>query len=295
MKILVGVDQVSTADRLSWQVASLAFADARIELAHAVEIISAAEIGRAHAGYNVAISQFLKTQTELANSVLSQGEEAFRSKGFKVRSKILGGLTGNALIRHATDTAADLLVIGSSGKNALERTLVGSVSRKVVVSAPISVLIGKQKESVVKPQTVVLATDHSDYANRCMEKLLSWKPQALARVVVVTVYSEQQLKAMGAAMEHFKSDISSWIKDGLVKSNDALVAKVQGALPNLIVSSRVESGEISEVLESVMKMERADLLVLGAQGKGFLDRLTLGSVSLDQALRCNYSVLVMRV
>ena len=40
--------------------------------------------------------------------------------------------------------------------------------------------------------------------------------------------------------------------------------------------------------------QNADLLVLGAQGHGFLERLTTGSVSLDQAVARPYSVIVMR-
>lgn len=294
MKILVGVDEIATAERLSAQVASLGFANAKVDLAFAIEILGAAVAVRPDTAHTSVVNEFVRMQTELAKSVLSGSEKAFKDKGLPTTTKVLTGMTGNALVNHAKETAADLLVVGHSGKNALERVIIGSVSRKVLLSAQQSILISKQPESAVKPVTLVLATDHSDYANRCIDKLLSWKPQNVERVVVTTVYPEQLLKAMGAVIEHFKADVSTWVKDGLAKNNATIVDKVKSTLPSAKVTSRVESGYVSDTLERVMKEEKADLLVLGAQGHGFVDLITLGSVSLDQAVRHDYSVLVVR-
>jgi hypothetical protein len=38
----------------------------------------------------------------------------------------------------------------------------------------------------------------------------------------------------------------------------------------------------------------ADLLILGAKGHGFLERITMGSVSLRQAIAGMYSTLILR-
>jgi hypothetical protein len=53
-------------------------------------------------------------------------------------------------------------------------------------------------------------------------------------------------------------------------------------------------GEVNATLRELMRTEQADLLVLGAQGHGFLDRMRSGSVSFHQVVGESYSVLVLR-
>jgi nucleotide-binding universal stress UspA family protein len=43
-----------------------------------------------------------------------------------------------------------------------------------------------------------------------------------------------------------------------------------------------------------MQETHSELLVLGSQGHGFMERIALGSTSLEQAIKQPYSVLVVR-
>jgi len=59
--------------------------------------------------------------------------------------------------------------------------------------------------------------------------------------------------------------------------------------------SRVEEAHPNEAIQNAMKETEADLLILGAQGHGFWDRLAIGSISFHQAIAEPHSVLLLRV
>lgn len=293
MKIVMGVEDQEHLKAAVDLVKGLRFEDPAIELVHVLERVGEEGLPQLEGGRPDLIARYLKMQEEEAQALLAQGEAELKQRGLSCRTKLLVGLSANRIIAHARESGGDLLALGSTGKGPIESVIVGSVGRKALISAQCSVLIAKKSVAADRPLTVVCATDHSAYANRCMEKLLTWRPKGIGRAVITTVYPEQLLKAMSSVMENFKADVSTWVRAELERNNAQLIQKL--APLGADFKSRVESGQVGDTLERVMKEEQADLLVLGAQGHGFIERVTMGGVSLDQALRRPYSVLVLRV
>jgi len=62
-------------------------------------------------------------------------------QGVKGETLILEGTPADVIVDYAKNKGFDLIVIGSKGKDATERTLFGSVTQKVAVNATQSVLI----------------------------------------------------------------------------------------------------------------------------------------------------------
>ena len=62
-------------------------------------------------------------------------------KGIVAETMVLEGKPADVICDHATHTGNDLVVVGSSGKQATERAVIGSVSSRVVAYAPCSVLV----------------------------------------------------------------------------------------------------------------------------------------------------------
>jgi nucleotide-binding universal stress UspA family protein len=60
-----------------------------------------------------------------------------------VRHVLLEGDPASEIVRHATETGADLIVMGTHGRTGLERLLMGSVAEKVMREALCSVLVAK--------------------------------------------------------------------------------------------------------------------------------------------------------
>lgn len=54
---------------------------------------------------------------------------------------ILEGKSADTIVNYARSKSMSLIVVGASGKQATERTILGSVSSKVVANASCSVLV----------------------------------------------------------------------------------------------------------------------------------------------------------
>jgi nucleotide-binding universal stress UspA family protein len=73
---------------------------------------------------------------------LDEAAEYLRSKGIEPQMVEARGIdVGDAIVEEARETHADLIVVGSSGKNLAERIVLGSVSSKVVHESPCDVLV----------------------------------------------------------------------------------------------------------------------------------------------------------
>ncbi|WP_353684737.1 universal stress protein [Thermodesulfovibrio sp. 3907-1M] len=70
---------------------------------------------------------------------LRRAQEILNERGMKGETVILEGTPADVIVDYANNY--DLIVIGSKGKDATERTLFGSVTQKVAANATKSVLI----------------------------------------------------------------------------------------------------------------------------------------------------------
>jgi nucleotide-binding universal stress UspA family protein len=225
--------------------------------------------------------------------MLAAAEGRLREYGFAARTHLMHGFAANVLMEFATSSGADLLATGSEGRGNVEGLLFGSVSRKLAVSAPQSLLIAKQEPLPVGPVRAVFATDHSPYAQRCLARLLALAPRGFGKVTVMTAYPKALVGHLTQMLEHFKGDVATWIEKNLEEQNQAVRRTL--ATLGCEVESRVVSGEPRQAITRTMEETGATLVVLGAQGHGFLDRVTAGSVSYAQAVKSKYDTLMLRV
>jgi nucleotide-binding universal stress UspA family protein len=75
-------------------------------------------------------------------------EEAYESlkrraeeRGVPLETRVLVGHPAEQIIRLATDTQVDLIVVGHRGRSRIREWVFGSVSRRIVAYAPCSVLV----------------------------------------------------------------------------------------------------------------------------------------------------------
>jgi len=76
-----------------------------------------------------------------AKELLARAAEKLRSAGFKVTALVKEGEARSVILDHAETWHADLIVVGSHGRKALDRFLIGSVSEAVARHARCSVEI----------------------------------------------------------------------------------------------------------------------------------------------------------
>ena len=86
------------------------------------------------------VEQVYRAETE---GVLEGIKALLKEKGVGGETIILEGSPGDVIVDYAKSMGADMIVVGSTGKHATERTFFGSVSSKIVTNAPCSVVVAK--------------------------------------------------------------------------------------------------------------------------------------------------------
>jgi hypothetical protein len=173
-------------------------------------------------------------------------------------------------------------------------SFVGSVSRSLAISCDASVLIAKGKIPEGRKLKAVLATDHSDYSTRWIDRFLQMKPAGIGEIQVVTAYDidDHEAEILHRNLPSLGGLVDTWIEDRLCDRNCELIDKLTEA--GYRAKCRVVKGDANDVIRRTMQDAQADLLIVGAQGHGFLERVLIGSVSLHQAVYEPYPGLIVR-
>ena len=289
MRIVLGVDHAGRWKSASDLLARLRFAEGVVDTVSVVEPMA----------FNP--GETLKTlpHPHRENQESTGHQLACEAAAHLSREGVISGAThvshGSAatgIMKYADQVRARLIAVGSSGKTALRSFFVGSVGRGLVIGAHQSVLIARSPAPPTGPVRAVLATDHSAYANSCLETLLGLWPEGISHLTVVMAYPKDTLEALRPFLPDFVLDPAQWIEEGLEKRNQEVMSRLKPL--GCTLESVVRAGDVHAAIHAAMEASNANLLILGAQGHGFVDRLTLGSVSFFEAIGEPHSVLILR-
>lgn len=239
-----------------------------------------------------AVTHFLKLQHESGKERLKAAAGVLARYGVTLEPTIRSGFVANELMSLADSDDADLIAVGNRDQPRLQKFLTGSVTRKLVVKARQSLLVARPLKRSTGPVTAVVAADHSPYGDRCLDLLPTLRPKGIREMVVLSAYPKQLVQAMGSVLQSFKADVVPMIERHIGERNDALAVKLEplGAR----VTTRISDLSVSDAIAEAVSESGAELVVLGAQGHGFFQRLTLGSVSFEQVTSGTVSTLVLR-
>lgn len=82
----------------------------------------------------------IRVVMEEASRHLSDEEARLRARGVTCESNVLAGPANAAIVEHADEVHADLIILGTHGRHGLGHALLGSVAEKVVQHAHCPVL-----------------------------------------------------------------------------------------------------------------------------------------------------------
>jgi nucleotide-binding universal stress UspA family protein len=213
--------------------------------------------------------------------------EVVSSSWRNVRCEVLRGRpVADMILRTASQTKVDLIVIGGHGLPDLVYFLTGSVSRRVAMHASCSVLI--VKKLFRKPARVTIGVDGSDAAREAVEFLLRLP---LSREVSVNVVG------VVPPLPFVRKDAST-TEAGvlLVKEAERTVGETSDRLRERGYDAKavVRHGHPSHELVSFAEATRSDFLVVGFEGLTGDRERTMGSVAESVMLYATCSVLVCR-
>ena len=236
-----------------------------------------------------------KASQELDTLALAQGAAvSLRSlfSGWELTAQEETGSPASVLLKIADDWQPDLLVIGSHGRSAAGRLLLGSVSQKLVHEAHCSVRIARgSAEAADTPARLLIAMDGSRGAMAAVDAVVArqWPAESQACIVNAT-WSMPPITAgrMVAPITDWIAEENAQIKTAL----EAATAKLQGV--GLITSSVMEEEEPKDLICKEAERWGADCIFIGARGMGAVERLMIGSISSGVAARAHCSVEVVR-
>jgi len=290
MKILIGHDGSQSADA--------ALVDLqRAGLPHEAEvlIVSVADImmvpatpsyelaGQALMSRRVA-SGLVNAQRQTAR-VLKEAEEFAERARDQVRSyfpnwnlrvETLAGSPDLELISRANEWKPDLIVVGSHGRSAVSRFILGSVSKKVVTDSNHSVRVSRSdiERDLNRPPKVVVGVDGSTEAEQAIRAVGSRVWPAGTEVRLIAVDEGSSSTAAGQMV--------TWAEKAL-------------SVIGLKVSVAMETGDPRRVLIDRAQAWDADSIFVG--GRRFnsaLERFQLGSVATALVTKAHCSVEVVR-
>jgi nucleotide-binding universal stress UspA family protein len=202
-----------------------------------------------------------------------------------VKAEARQGSPGSVIIKRADEWRPHLIVVGSHGRSALGRFMLGSVSQKVVTEAHCSVRVARGRGSDAEaPARLLIGVDGSPGAEAAITAVAArvWPADSKARVVMALddVVSEviDQIEGKRA-----------WINETIEASG----ARLRAA--GLAVSSQIRKGDPKIILPSEAESWGADCIFVGARGLSRFERFRLGSVSAATAARAHCSVEIVRL
>jgi nucleotide-binding universal stress UspA family protein len=180
------------------------------------------------------------------------------------------------------DLDADLLVMGTHGRSGFRRLFLGSVTEKVVRTAPCPTL-------VVPPRTdpaasgapaqfrrVLCAVDLSVSSLAALERALEIGQQEAAHVLVLCA-AEMPLAPPELPPGMDLSEMASRAADEARRRLDALIPA--GARASCTVETPIVCGRAYHEILRVAVERQADLIVMGVHGRGAMDLMVFGSTT----------------
>lgn len=214
---------------------------------------------------------------------------------WKVQTIGLAGGPSTELIAKADEWKADLVVVGSHGRSALGRLILGSVSKKVVTDSHHSVRVARATvRQNGSPPKIMIGVDGSPEAEHAVRAVGTrvWPEGTQVRIIAV---DDGTSPARISGVIPTVAASSSTEKVSEVASMMVEWAENELRTIGLQVSAAIEKGDPQRVLiEEAQKWDADSIFVGGRKFSGAIERFRLGSVSTALVTHARCSVEVVR-
>jgi nucleotide-binding universal stress UspA family protein len=237
---------------------------------------------------------------EEARELAAKASDRVRSyfPAWEIQALALAGTPSTELMNKADDWKADLVVVGSRGRSALGRLLLGSVSKKVVTDSQHSVRVARRAavKNESKPPRVMIGVDGSPEAENAVREvgMRVWPKGTEVRIIVVDDGASP--KRIARVLPTAAAMIASSNEKAFEPSRMmAEWAERELRVIGLQVSVAIETGDPQRVLTDEARKWDADSIFVGSRKfDGTFERFWLGSVSTALVTNAHSSVEVVR-
>jgi nucleotide-binding universal stress UspA family protein len=185
------------------------------------------------------------------------------------------------ILAQAESLPADLVVVGTHGRSGFEHLLLGSITEKVVRKAQCPVLVVPRRDVVgpehaVHVKQILCPVDFSSGSLAALTYALSLAEEADAHLTLVYVEEMPPELAEHPALGSIDIDRIR------AEAHADWLRRLRGLVPDGVkefctVDTTISEGRASRAILKLAAERKADLIVMGVQGRGAIDMALFGS------------------
>jgi nucleotide-binding universal stress UspA family protein len=219
------------------------------------------------------------------------------AEGVSIRTILNEGRPVDAIVDYASTWPADLIVMGTHGRSGFERIVLGSVAERVLRKAPCPVLTVPPRMVTAKHgltfSRIVCAVDFSSASLRGLDyaaSLAAFEGPGVQVVNVIELFGGE-VPSRDTSVFDTPDFRAGLIKTARERLHEAVPA---AARDRTTITETVVMGKPYKEILRIAEEERADLIVLGVQGRSATDLLFFGSTTQHVVRQAACPVLTIR-
>lgn len=193
------------------------------------------------------------------------------------------------IVSAAEKSKANLIVLGTHGREGLRRFLVGSVAQRVVHRAGCDVLVAREAPADNRYSQILVAIDFSKQSEMALQRALELVERggqiSLLHCWTIPGSGRTYWGPLGPALR-------TAIHESANKQCQALVDTFQTSDVEIVFSC--EEGNARHIIIERLDAGAQDLVILGSHGRQGVSRLVLGSVAESVLAHAHHSVYIAR-
>lgn len=212
---------------------------------------------------------------------------ALISKEMEIPMSVLfqDGRPSATIIDVARAQENDLIVLGKTVMNGLEKFVIGSITGRIIGHAKCDVIVVPENR-LIRWNRILLCTDGSRYSQAAVENTIA--------------YAQQQGKPINVTAVVDMTDEFFALSPG---GAQAMVEKMQGALLDVTELARkagveatpfLREGETVEKIMEIASETKADMIIMGSHSRTGPGRLLMGSVARQVAMTADCPVFIIK-
>jgi nucleotide-binding universal stress UspA family protein len=220
-----------------------------------------------------------------------------RASGVRIDTRVEEAFAvPRAIVERAEADRADVVVLGTHGRSGFERWVMGSVAERVLRTSRVPVLTvpprveGTVDATCVSFERIVCPVDFGASSARALEEAACLAERARAALTVVHIvdlatdvfdaYLAEGADYRRTRFEHAREELMAAVPDRI---------RQQHAVTELVLV-----GKPYREIVRLAREQQADLIVMGVQGRGAVDRVLFGSTANQVVRQASCPVLTVR-
>jgi nucleotide-binding universal stress UspA family protein len=280
-RILVGIDGSDASNEAVTLAARLA-REQRSQLifchsVHWAPVIS----GMSSSGTMLGAVPIIDDLKQAGEELLDRARATAMRAGVEAETRMVENEPAQRILELATDEKCSLIVMGTHGRQGLQRLVLGSTTEGVL------------RESTIPVLTVHAGMKHAATSRRCFESIVVGIDESEPSDAAIQTVLELPVNERRRVLFCSAADLSNVARERAQRALGKAIGLARAR--DFSVSGLVISGTPHEALLIVAQQQGADIIVLGSHGRHGFQRLFLGSVAESIVRTAPLPVLVVRV